>query len=163
MVKKALISGVTFLAGGLLLLLIQYGLGASADHTKFVSMTQVFEKSKLKDKYEQELKQLEMLSNAKLAQQEQELKAFRVQNGNTPEAAQLEKSLLDARDAMSADFQQKSETFQAVVWKEINAKIEKYGKMHELDFILGAKGDGTIMYASDAQDVTEEIIAYINQ
>ena len=53
--------------------------------------------------------------------------------------------------------------FDETIWKEINAKVTEYGKEKGIDFILGAKGDGTIMYANEAKEITKEIIEYINK
>lgn len=59
--------------------------------------------------------------------------------------------------------EQMSATYTAEIWKQINQYISSYGKDNGFDFIYGAAGEGTLMYASEANNITEEVILYINQ
>jgi len=160
--RQALITGLSVLAGGLILLAIQY-LTASPDRTRYVSMTQVFEASKLHTQYAVELESIQKQSNAQLARMQAKVAQYGRLHPGAPETITMEKQLMESRDAMSAEYSRKSEAFQAIIWKEINAKITRYGETHGLDFILGAKGDGTIMFAHPDKDITPAIIAYINR
>lgn len=49
------------------------------------------------------------------------------------------------------------------VWKQINQYISEYGKEKGYRFILGATGDGNLMYADSTADLTNEIIIYANK
>jgi outer membrane protein len=75
--------------------------------------------------------------------------------------------------AMVAQYQQMLQQYQqedqdvsarytSDIWKRINEYISTYGKEHGYDFIFGATGDGNLMYANDANDITDEVITYIN-
>lgn len=44
------------------------------------------------------------------------------------------------------------------IGRELNAVIKEYGEEHDYDLILGATGNGTLAYANDAINVTEDII-----
>lgn len=55
-----------------------------------------------------------------------------------------------------------SQTYTADVWKRINEYVSSYGEEQGYDFIIGATGDGNLMYARKARDVTDEVIEYIN-
>ncbi len=59
--------------------------------------------------------------------------------------------------------QELSDRYTADIWKRINQYIAEYGKQNGYDFIFGASGDGSIMYAGEASNVTEEVIAFINK
>lgn len=48
------------------------------------------------------------------------------------------------------------------IWKQLNQYIEDYGRDNGYDYLLGASGQGAIMYANEAQDLTKEIIFYVN-
>jgi outer membrane protein len=58
--------------------------------------------------------------------------------------------------------QQLSATYTADIWKRINQYTLTFGKEKGYDFIIGATGDGNLMYANEAYDVTEDLIKFIN-
>lgn len=47
-------------------------------------------------------------------------------------------------------------------WNQINEYIKEYGVQRKYDYIFGATGNGSLMYANEAKDITEDIISYIN-
>ena len=53
--------------------------------------------------------------------------------------------------------------YTADVWKQINKHLFEFGNQQGYDFIFGASGDGNLMYARDAHDITDQVIIYINQ
>ena len=65
-----------------------------------------------------------------------------------------------------SDFQEKNtvqaDQYNQQVWKQINQYIEEYGRLNSYTYIFGAQGDGGIMYADTVNDITDEIIIYIN-
>ncbi len=48
------------------------------------------------------------------------------------------------------------------VWERLNGYITEYGKENEIDIILGAQGQGNIMYGRKPLDITEDFIQYAN-
>lgn len=56
-----------------------------------------------------------------------------------------------------------SAQYTAESWKLINQYVSDFGKKEGIVFIYGATGDGTLMYADQAYDITEEVIQYINE
>jgi outer membrane protein len=59
--------------------------------------------------------------------------------------------------------QQQSQEYDRQIWNQLNQYITDFGKDNNYDMIFGANGQGNLMYASDARDITEELIDYINQ
>lgn len=49
------------------------------------------------------------------------------------------------------------------IWKQINQFVDDYGKKNHYDLILGATGQGNIMFARQEDDLTKEILEYINR
>jgi outer membrane protein len=148
--------------GGLILFLVQF-LFSSGDTTRYVSMTVVFQECRISAKYQEELKSIEQQSNAQLAEMENEIRHLKTTGTDAAKIATMEQELLAFRDQLSEEYSRKSEAFDKIIWDQINAKINAYGKEQGYDYIFGAKGDGSIMYASDKKDITKEVIAYINQ
>jgi outer membrane protein len=59
--------------------------------------------------------------------------------------------------------QEMSDKYTADIWKQINQQVSEFGDKNGYDFIFGATGDGNLMFAGRAYDVTDDVIAYINQ
>lgn len=49
------------------------------------------------------------------------------------------------------------------IWVQINQYIEEYGREHGYDYIHGAIGNGSLMFAKESNDITEELIIYMNE
>ncbi|TRX58727.1 OmpH family outer membrane protein [Fulvivirga sp. M361] len=59
--------------------------------------------------------------------------------------------------------QKLTETYTAELWRQINQYVNDYGEEHDYDYIFGATGDGSLMYANLSRDITDQIITYINK
>jgi outer membrane protein len=58
--------------------------------------------------------------------------------------------------------EQTTEQYTADIWKRINQHVSEFGKENGYDFILGASGDGGLMYAEEGNNITEDVIIYVN-
>lgn len=56
-----------------------------------------------------------------------------------------------------------AELYSNNLWTQINQYIQEYGKQEHYDYIYGATGSGSLMYAKDGNDITKEVIAFINK
>ncbi len=52
--------------------------------------------------------------------------------------------------------------YEGKIWNQINQYVKDYGMAHPYTFILGANGQGNIMYAKDVANITDDVIKYIN-
>ncbi len=59
--------------------------------------------------------------------------------------------------------EQLSSQYTADIWKQINQWVNEYGKKKGYDFILGAAGNGSLMYASEIHNITDQVIVFINK
>lgn len=50
-----------------------------------------------------------------------------------------------------------------MIWKRLNPYLEEYGKEKGYEFIFGASGTGSILYADKGKDITEDMIKYVNE
>ncbi|WP_179008689.1 OmpH family outer membrane protein [Winogradskyella forsetii] len=48
------------------------------------------------------------------------------------------------------------------VWSRLNGYVKEYGKLKDYEIILGASGNGNIMYSKDEFNITKDIIIYAN-
>lgn len=61
------------------------------------------------------------------------------------------------------DNQQMGDQYDQQIWKQLNQYVQDYGKAHGYSFIFGATGDGGIMYAGEALNITNEMKVYVNE
>lgn len=62
----------------------------------------------------------------------------------------------------SQEEQKLTEKYDTQIWKQLNQYIKEFGKNQELDFMYGANGQGTILFAKEKYDLTKECITYVN-
>lgn len=66
-------------------------------------------------------------------------------------ASEFEKSNLQVR-----------EQFDEQVWKQVNQYMLEYGKEKGYAYIYGATGNGSLMYGAATENITDEVIAFVN-
>ncbi|MEX0313281.1 MAG: OmpH family outer membrane protein [Allomuricauda sp.] len=66
------------------------------------------------------------------------------------------------QQAIQKQIQEEDKKMTQTVLNDINGFVSDYGKEHGYKIILGAKGDGNIMYAQDASDLTQAILHQLN-
>lgn len=49
------------------------------------------------------------------------------------------------------------------IWQQINSYTQEYGKLKDYDYIYGGNGSGSMMYANENRDISEEVLNYINK
>ncbi|GAB3843763.1 hypothetical protein GCM10028822_00290 [Hymenobacter terrigena] len=67
------------------------------------------------------------------------------------------------RSELQQKIQRQSQLSDLALLKEVNMFLKTYGKAKHYDFILGANDSGNIVYAADARDVTNDVLAELNQ
>ena len=69
----------------------------------------------------------------------------------------------EKKDELTLIEKEQADQYTQQVWTRLNQYIKDYGREYEYDLILGAKGDGNLMYADDRLDITEEVLEYVNK
>jgi len=64
---------------------------------------------------------------------------------------------------MSEKIKEEDEKATAEVLKKINKVVQEYGKKKGYTYIFGATKQGNIVFAKDAQNITDEIIDVLNE
>jgi len=70
--------------------------------------------------------------------------------------AEKQQQLSQAYEAMNKEINQK-------VWERLNPLIQAFGKEHHIEMLIGANGMGTLLYASEEKDMTQDLIQYVNR
>ena len=66
------------------------------------------------------------------------------------------------QEAIQKKMQEEDKKVTQTVINDINDYVKEYGKNHGYKIIFGASGGGNIMYASDATDLTQDILKGLN-
>jgi len=103
-------------------------------------------------------------------QWENEIKAYEKERSSmTDKEKELKEEILrnkqqqlgQYQETMKRKAQEEDQLMTQTVMNDINAYIEDYGKEAGFTYILGAAG-GNIVYAEDAQNITEEVLNGLN-
>jgi outer membrane protein len=58
--------------------------------------------------------------------------------------------------------QKQAEDYQKQILLQINTYVKEFGKLNKYQYILGANGEGTLMYADESKDISAEVLQFIN-
>jgi outer membrane protein len=131
--------------------------GQRQEKKGYVLNQRIFDEFKGKEELEQKLSQLRNSQRAQLDSLQQIIQS-------TPRASE---GLLSRYREMAQAFELKerelSQQYTSDIWRRINGYVSEYGKENGYSFIFGATGDGGLMYANDVNNVTDEVVSYINK
>ena len=93
---------------------------------------------------------------------------------NTTSSEKEKKALLQQVKYRRQEYDQKLAAFQKnnegviqdqelKVRTRLNKYIKEYGEKHHFKVILGVKGDGSVLFGQPDDDITEQLIDYVNQ
>ena len=139
--------------------------------TAFIQTDKVFNGFKGKIELERKLIKIQQANNHIMDSLSVELKILdqRLVNQVNPPKELIQRlqhkemSYRQLNDEMLDNEEKIKEQYIAEVWKQINQYITDYGKNEGYDYIHGADGSGSLMYASEKKEISEDIIKYINE
>ncbi|MCT4579998.1 MAG: OmpH family outer membrane protein [Flavobacteriales bacterium] len=70
---------------------------------------------------------------------------------------------LAKQQQFESENQQLQQQYDNQIWTQLNEYVENYGQEQQLGYIFGANGSGAIMYGKESNDITQEVIKYVNQ
>lgn len=59
--------------------------------------------------------------------------------------------------------QERNAEIEKIIWKRLNPLVADYGKEHGYTYIYGANGTGNVLYAAEEENITKQLIEYINK
>jgi len=131
-------------------------LGKTEKKKGFVLNQQIFEKFNGKKAMEERLNTFRAAAKA-------DLDSISTQINANPKNEKLQQLYAQRLKQVQLKEEELSQTYTADIWKRINGYIDAYGKEKNYEYIFGAMGNGGIMYADEAQNITDEVIEYINK
>lgn len=55
-----------------------------------------------------------------------------------------------------------AQKYREQILTQLNQYVQDYGRQENYDFLFGNSGDGSVMYAQEVNDKTEDVLIYIN-
>lgn len=74
-----------------------------------------------------------------------------------------QRALAELRDRSAKELSQEESELLKGVLAQINAFVERYAEEHDLDVVLGTTNEGSLMYGKSQLDITDELLAELNQ
>lgn len=68
-----------------------------------------------------------------------------------------------ARNAFEQYYISSNQEISKKIWERLNPLMEEYGKSKGLHLLIGANGQGTVLYGSRDADVTSDLIEFVNR
>lgn len=81
----------------------------------------------------------------------------------TQELEQQQADILRFEEATAAKAKQEEEKLMQGVFQQINSFVEKYAKEQGYTVVLGTTQSGSLLYASEGVDITDEVIKKLNE
>ncbi|MGD1848071.1 MAG: OmpH family outer membrane protein [Salibacteraceae bacterium] len=139
--------------------------------TGYVNLAEVYENFSMKKELEQQLDQTLVLRKNILDSLKMDVEALGRQLEAQEAPADKDIAVFQAR---RNNFLQKEQRFreeesqikaqyQEQIWTQLNQYIEQYGEENSYDFIHGADGSGSLMFAQKDHDLSKEIATYVNE
>ncbi|MGZ3884334.1 MAG: OmpH family outer membrane protein [Bacteroidia bacterium] len=130
----------------------------------YINTAEVFNGFHMTKKTEAEIKKAEASRKTIMDSLTSQLKKIQagVLKVSEQELAFIKTDYVEKRNRFNEDLKTFRESAVEKVWKQINQYVADYGKENGYDVILGANGQGSLMYASESAEITTEILRYAN-
>lgn len=165
------IKKLSYVANILCLIGVIYILAKNDDKkTAFFSNAQVYNEFDYKKELEYDLEQTNSKDKWVVDSLERDLQANitfmkSIEKPSDQQLIELEKKqnyYFQYRNKVEDEYATRVQEYYNLIWGRINGYVNEYGQDNQFAYIFGANGDGTVMYADNSEDITEDIITYIN-
>lgn len=130
----------------------------------YVDNIELFSGFHMKTELEKKYSEVESLRKAILDSiyTEIKIKAELKEASASESLAMLKKEFLMKKELFEKENAETMTNYNTQIWNQLNEYTKQYGKEHGYEFILGANGQGVLMYADDTKNVTKELIQFAN-
>jgi len=158
---------ITIGAASVILAIILFGFDMQEKKSAFIDSVKVYNEFKLtkelKSKYERVSNTRQIILDSlkiELIAMESQMRA-----NDEHAKAMYEKKINEYKykaDMFLQDNQRLNSVYTEQVMNQLNQYIKEYGEKRGYDYIYGADGSGSLLYANQDNDISDEIIEYIN-
>lgn len=139
--------------------------GFATKKLAYVDTITLFENCKMKKELYSQLEQKKKVYDLRLDSiysvfkgQEIEIRkeTASMQNGNVEATYLIERKKVE--EEMLENINRSNEQ----IWTFINQNVSEYSKLNKIDYLFGANGQGNIMYANEEENITKEVLKFID-
>lgn len=123
--------------------------------TAYVDIGRMLEEYKFK-------KSLEDVSASGLTQIKAVIDSFEMVRRMGAGTPQLDTQLTAAKYAFQDYYARSGQEISKKIWERLNPLMEQYGKEKGFKLLIGATGNGALLYGDKSCDVTDDVVRYIN-
>lgn len=143
-----------------------YTLFASKRKIGYIATNQVFNEFLLKKEMEDELTKLRIRRQAYLDSMKLNIQMADSKPTDLKSDARLieyKKNYLIKEAQFGEENEALLKQYNDKVWSQLNQFVEDYGRQNHYDYLFGTTGQGNLMYASEGENVTKEVVEFINR
>lgn len=134
------------------------------DRVVFIENNKVFEGFQMKKDYDRLLEKDLMVESQRLDSLGNLVNGMSQDPKVSSTALEMEKEKYFATKKIFEErFSTISKEYTAQVYERLNNYIQEYGKMKGFRMVLGANGQGNVMYVDKSADITSDIIVFCNK
>ncbi len=139
--------------------------------TAYINTEEVYNNFDLKKKMESQLKSTEQIRQGILDSMKLQLDMMysHMQVKQEMNDSFLTNRFSDLRDSYfkrQEEFKQANDAlaqqYTTQIWSQLNQYLQDYGHRKGYQYIFGANGDGALMFADDAVNITDDVKGYVN-
>jgi len=149
--------------------LFLFGFAIMGEKTGYVEIPKIFQEFTYKKELEANIKKVEQSRKNILDSMEMELKvlskALQSDSKDVQKAALFQvkrEEFFKTRDRFRDECDKAITTCDEMIFKQINQYVKDFGAKHQYKYIYGAGGSGNLMYADTTNNITNEMIQFIN-
>jgi outer membrane protein len=134
------------------------------DKIVYIDNVELFSGFKMKQELEKKYKEVEGLRKSILDSLFNEIK-LKVELNKESENAMMvmKKEYLMKKEMFEKENSETMAQYNDQIWNQLNEYTKQFGEENEYDYVLGANGQGVLMYAKDTKNVTKELLEFANK
>ena len=135
--------------------------------TGYINTYELYDQFKLKKELEDKLKKTQLSRQSLLDSIKAKLQ-FTIGNPalsdqeRSEKASALKESYYMKEKQFDQENQAQVQQYDDQVWEQLNQYVKEYGKEKNYKYILGANGQGSLMYADEETEITKEVLEFVN-
>lgn len=111
---------------------------------------------------DEDLEKVRLSRRNELDSLELQMKLLYQAEGESEQLKTLQTQYLEKKNYYNQEVLNLQQSFNEQIEKRLNEYIMAYGKENGYEFIHGASGVGSLLYADESKDITDELIEYVN-
>lgn len=163
---------VVWTVAGIMVIMVGFGLWSYSkiEKTAYVDIDRVFTEFQLSKELTSKLEAYKNTTSIVMDSLTVQLKilSVRIQNSEKEVPGDIEMFRVKREEALyrqqqfEQNYEEQFEQYSTQSMKQLNQYITEFGEKNGYTYIFGAEGSGTLMYAQKQNDITDEVVSYVN-